>query len=181
MSDTNPYAPPNAIVADPLSLAGDEPELAGRWARLGAAFIDGLVAMAIACAVLIPLYGADGLMMLGRTPFSFIGGLAVNYAIIGLVQGWFLYQRSQTIGKMALGLRIVRPDNSHADLPRLLLRLAIMTLNGIVPYIGKIFGIVDILFIFGASRRCLHDLIADTIVVTAATSEHATLAGARAA
>ena len=29
------------------------------------------------------------------------------------------------------------------------------------------FGIIDVLFIFGESRQCLHDRIADTIVIKA--------------
>ena len=32
--------------------------------------------------------------------------------------------------------------------------------------VGTIYGLVDVLMIFRASRRCLHDHIADTIVVT---------------
>jgi hypothetical protein len=36
-----------------------------------------------------------------------------------------------------------------------------------IPVIGTIYGLLDVLLIFRASRRCLHDNIADTIVVTA--------------
>ena len=36
-----------------------------------------------------------------------------------------------------------------------------------IPVIGTVYGLLDVLLIFRASRRCLHDNIADTIVVTA--------------
>jgi uncharacterized RDD family membrane protein YckC len=177
MSDINHYAPPKAQINEPLPLDGDEPQLASRWQRFCAAFVDGIIAGALAVAMLIPLYGREAVAQLGRSPSSLIGGLLLYYVVYIALQGWFLYSSSQTIGKKAVGLRIVRPDNSHADFPRLLLRLAIMTFNGLIPYIGKIFGLVDVLFIFGAKRRCLHDMIVDTIVVTAASSPNATRAG----
>lgn len=177
MSEINRFAPPNANVAEPSPMDG-APVLASRWARLGAAFIDGIIAMLIAVAILIPMYGTNSLVTLSRTPWHLAGGLAIDYLIYMGLQSWFLYNSSQTLGKIVLGLRIVRPDNSHAEFGRLLARLAIMTLNGIIPYIGKLFGFVDVLFIFGGQRRCLHDLIVDTIVVTAASSPAATRAGA---
>ena len=34
-----------------------------------------------------------------------------------------------------------------------------------LPFIGGIYGLVDALLIFRASRKCLHDNMADTIVV----------------
>jgi uncharacterized RDD family membrane protein YckC len=176
MSESNRFAPPNTPVTEPLPL-DEAAQLASRWQRFCAAFVDGLIAGAIALVVLIPMYGAGSLMTLGRTPMHFIGGLAIDYLIYCCIQGWFLYDTSQTLGKKAVGLRIVRPDNSHADFGRLILRLAIMTFNGIVPYIGKVFGLIDVLFIFGSSRRCLHDMMVDTIVVTAASSPHATRLG----
>ncbi len=46
-------------------------------------------------------------------------------------------------------------------------------------FAGNIVTLVDYLMIFGASSRCLHDLIADTRVVTAASSPHATLEGSQ--
>ena len=36
---------------------------------------------------------------------------------------------------------------------------------GGIPFVGFIFTIVDPLFIFQESRRCVHDLIADTLVI----------------
>ena len=177
MSEINRFAPPNAQVTEPLP-QDDTPVLASRWARLGAALIDGLIAGAIAVAVLLPMYGTGAFMQMGRSPLSFVAGLAVDYAIYLALQGWFLYNSGQTLGKKALGLRIVRPDNSYADFPRVIARQAIMTFAGLVPFVGRIFSLVDILFIFGGPRRCLHDLIVDTIVVSAASSTHATRLGA---
>jgi uncharacterized RDD family membrane protein YckC len=83
-----------------------------------------------------------------------------------LVQSWPLATRGQTVGKMALGLRIVRPDGTPASAGR------VIGLRYVLPYVltpftmlAAVYGIVDALMIFRANRRCLHDLIADTIVV----------------
>jgi uncharacterized RDD family membrane protein YckC len=40
-----------------------------------------------------------------------------------------------------------------------------VSLLGAIPYVGWLVSLVDPLLIFGKDRRCLHDLIADTIVV----------------
>jgi uncharacterized RDD family membrane protein YckC len=177
-SATNRFAPPVADVAD-LPNPDGTAVLAGRGARLGAAIIDALVAGAICCAVMIPMYGASMFFNL-RMGFirPYLPGLTLYYIVFLALQGWFLYQTSQTVGKKLVGLRIVRPDGSHASLGRLLgLRTVLVFALTQLPYIGKLFGLVDTLFIFGAPRRCLHDLIADTIVVTAESSKSATLAG----
>jgi hypothetical protein len=36
-----------------------------------------------------------------------------------------------------------------------------------IPFVGKAVNLIDPLLIFGKEKRCLHDLIADTIVVDA--------------
>lgn len=38
---------------------------------------------------------------------------------------------------------------------------------GQIPYLGPAFGLANVLWIFGGERRCLHDYIADTLVVNA--------------
>jgi len=62
----------------------------------------------------------------------------------------------------------VRTDGSQASWQRLLgLRYGVQAALQALPAAGMIFGLVDSLWIFGKERRCLHDLIADTIVIKA--------------
>jgi uncharacterized RDD family membrane protein YckC len=63
----------------------------------------------------------------------------------------------------------VRSDGSAAGIGRIvLLRLAPIWLMTLIPVVGVIMaGLVDPLLIFRQSRKCLHDTIADTIVVKA--------------
>jgi len=166
------FAPPRAHVQD--IEAGDGPQLATRGRRLGAALIDGLFALALSLAVMLPLYGTAYVRMMAQSKWSVLSGLLVYLGLFYLVQGWFLYQRSQSLGKMALGLRIVRADGSAASFGRSFgLRLVLFGLAGFLPFVGPFLGLVDSLFIFAPARRCLHDYVADTRVVTAASAPHA--------
>ena len=93
-------------------------------------------------------------------------GLAwIGFAIYQLVM---LYRHGQTLGKKILGIKIVRSDGSRAGLRRIvLLRYLVPGIIGAIPYVGFIFSLIDPLFIFGDEKRCVHDLMADTIVVDA--------------
>lgn len=172
MDDTaqnNRFAPPGTFVDDVV--AADDVQLATRGRRFVAAFIDGMVALAISVVVMLPLYGSSYFRLMGASKLSVLPGLLAYLAVFYVIQGWFLYKRSQSVGKIAMGLRIVRQDGSAASLGRTLgLRMAVFGAFGLLPVVGPFIGIVDVLFIFSASRRCLHDLLADTIVVTAASS-----------
>jgi uncharacterized RDD family membrane protein YckC len=67
---------------------------------------------------------------------------------------------------MVLGIRIVQIDGERATWGRIVgLRIMPMQLLSWIPYIGGIISLVDVLFIFRANRRCLHDEIARTKVV----------------
>jgi uncharacterized RDD family membrane protein YckC len=142
--------------------------LGGRGERLVAAFVDGL------------LYGIGFVPMLvvaiaygerAEPPPAFYIAALVGGAIwLGLfVYNLLLLQREgQTIAKRWLKLRIVRADGSRADLGRIFaLRMLVPGLIGAVPCLGSLFAIADALTIFGEQRRCIHDIIADTIVVVA--------------
>jgi len=73
-------------------------------------------------------------------------------------------RNGQTIAKKIVGIKVVRSDGSPASLGRIFwLRNVVNGLLGIIP----LYGLIDILFIFGEQRQCLHDKIADTIVVKA--------------
>jgi len=135
-----------------------------------------------------------------RLVLGLLGGMAafgVLMMVFGLFcLGWFiwtivlLYRYGQTIGKKVLGIRVVRMDGSRVSFPRFffLRWLGMAVLGAIfgaicgalhIRYVGNSIGLIDALFIFGAAHRCLHDYIADTQVVTAESSTHATLEGAR--
>jgi len=61
-------------------------------------------------------------------------------------------------------IKIVRSDGSPVSLSRVIwLRNAVNMVLGIIP----LYGFIDALFIFGNARRCVHDHLADTIVIKA--------------
>ncbi len=97
-----------------------------------------------------------------------VGGLALL-----ITQVWLLTVRGQTLGKLILGIRIVRlrdganPGFLKAVVIRWVAPGLIQMMLNILPPLGLIFFIVDSCFIFRDDRRCLHDLMADTIVVKA--------------
>ena len=106
------------------------------------------------------------------TAAGFSAGLVVfGFAMLVLfgVQLWMLVTRGQTIGKRALGVRIVRfEDEVNPGFVKVfLLRAVVPAFIGAVPYLGVLFTLTDICFIFREDRRCLHDLIAGTKVVKA--------------
>ncbi len=125
---------------------------ASRTRRALAAAID----MALLLVPVGVLLVDDGLIMIAA-----LGWLAVTVANLR-----WLHMDGQTIGKRMLGIAIRRRLGQRATLGWILVkRHAIAGLISSVPYVGVLFAVANHLFIFGADRRCLHDHIADTIVV----------------
>jgi uncharacterized RDD family membrane protein YckC len=175
----NPYAPPTATVADVSDHAGTEPRLAERGTRLGAYMIDALVMLLLFAPAIL---AGIGLGDLGGTadatpPAILVWGEThpvvsqIVWGIAGLlvffaVNGYWLHTRGQSIGKRLLKIRIVRSNGERATLSRIIFARYLPTeAVGMVPVIGMLYALIDILFIFRDSRQCLHDTIADTIVV----------------
>lgn len=164
MAENDPYQPPATELRAPVDLGPEGEILASRESRLGAAIIDGLIVMAI----LLPLQWAMGMFedaesnTMVTTMASAGGGLALTV----LIQGYFLATRAQSLGKMALKIKIVTLDGKNADLVRIVtLRLLPITLVSMIPVVGGFVSLVDSLFIFRADQRCIHDHIAGTRVV----------------
>lgn len=157
--EANPYAAPEAAVEDVGSFEpGDlESQKAGRGKRLGASLIDTfLMCLWIVPAVMTVRYGTQGWLVLA-------GGVALLQVVINCL---LLHHNGQTIGKLALKIKVVRTDGSRIGLGRIiLLRFLPIGLLGAIPVVGRFVGLVDSLMIFGTERRCLHDQIADTIVI----------------
>ena len=169
---TNPYAPPRAVVED-IALATGQFEPAERVTRLGASMLDALIFVTMVylpfvfAAVAVPL-AINPVEADGTTIDSVMGGAAVVGLVGFAVWCWFtityMNRNGQSIAKKLLGIKVVRTDGSRASLGRLIwLRNVLNWFISIVP----LYGLLDSLFIFGETRQCLHDKIADTIVVKA--------------
>jgi len=173
----NPYAPPTATVADTFDDRG-EAEVAGRGARLGAYLLDIVVSIVFSLPAL--LFGGFGALtalftsqfsveaiaafLTGTVAFLFLAGW-LAWAVITII---LVHRYGQTIGKKLVGIRVVRKDGSRASLGRIFwLRNVVNALPSMIPVVGGFYFFIDSLFIFTESNQCLHDKIADTIVIKA--------------
>jgi uncharacterized RDD family membrane protein YckC len=160
------YAPPRAAVND-VPEATDGLVLGSRGQRLLAAVIDVMVSLAaffLARAVTPWDPFAET-----RDYFSLsLRDPAMGFVLFLLLNGYLLATQGRTIGKRLIGLRIVRSDGSPVSFGRMIgLRYGVFSLLNVLPALGQLVGIVDSLCIFRASRRCLHDELADTVVIKA--------------
>jgi len=156
-STPNPYAAPQGDLSE--QRAPDEAELAGRGRRLASAIIDAI----------IMFFGGWTDYQAAATTGSYmltLGSTAFGFVVYLLVNGYFLAKDGQSIGKKLLGTKIVRTDGSKADFVRIVTRrlLPVQALN-LIPMVGPLLSVVDALFIFRASKKCIHDDIADTVVI----------------
>jgi uncharacterized RDD family membrane protein YckC len=176
MEASNPYSPPAAPVRD--MPAEGASELAGRGTRLGAVLLDGVIAglliympfgIAVGISGMRGIVGTDG-------QFNFQAFLSSG-ALLALLPGaliytaitiWLVARNGQTMGKKLLSIKVVRTNGAKAGLGRIFwLRNVVITVVSAIPIIGGIVALVDSLLIFRESRKCLHDQIADTIVIKA--------------
>lgn len=163
------YAPPQSHVEDVLQPGQTQPgELATRGTRFLAAMLDAGISIAVIWLLAkftpINLWEDDGLGLWEPRISSAASGI-VLYLVL---HGYLLATRGQTIGKALFKIRIARPDGSRAQIGRILaLCDGPAFFTTIWPLLGPIYVLIDSLFIFRASRRCLHDQIADTVVLQA--------------
>jgi uncharacterized RDD family membrane protein YckC len=177
VNDYQDFRPPSAPVAD---APGRTLELADRSARLGAKVLDLLalfgvvLVVGIVAAITIPAlatvrghgaYLRGGSALMGLAP-----GLVVGLGPLVLII-WnclWLHRYGQTVGKRAARIRIVRSSGERASLGRIFaLRYLPVTVLTMIPALGLLIALVDCLLIFRDSRKCLHDQLADTMVVKA--------------
>jgi uncharacterized RDD family membrane protein YckC len=173
----NPYQAPEAAVE--YALPPGEFELAERGTRLLAIIVEFLIlaGLIVVCFFIIVILGGLGLSLFrglnSSSDYVYLVILGIilliacpiGYAILNI---YLLYKNGQTVGKYFFGIKIVRTDGSRAGVWRiLLLRWFVMWLIKSIPVIGFIITWLDPLLIFRESHKCLHDDIADTIVIKA--------------
>ena len=151
-----------------------EIEAATRLSRLGAALVDLVAGFAPlgAIALLVP-----GALLGGRVgALLAVVVLAVGVSLAVLVtQIVLLVKHGQTIGKKVLGIRMITSDGDIPSIWRVffLRWLPFAVAASVVQVVAKVQGgggvihLLDVLLIFQPTRRCLHDLLADTHVVKA--------------
>ncbi len=150
--------------------------LAGRFTRLAAALVDGILILVI----IIPVMLATGYYARAQTQqIGFLEQLAMSlfsmFVMLAL-NGYLLATQGQTIGKMLTKIQIVDVE-SGALLPflrvyvyRYLWMLPLVFVVAFIPGTAddqfvNLAALINVLFIFGAARRCLHDYIAGSKVV----------------
>jgi len=142
----------------------------GFWIRFVAYMIDGLV-MLVPAAILVGIFAAfviltNESMDHEGLPAQLVIALVLLVAAM-IVVNW-LYEalmtsspRSATLGKMALGLRIVRFDGTRLSFGRATARhFAKYMVTPMVPL-----AIGYIMAAFTNRKRALHDILADTLVI----------------
>jgi uncharacterized RDD family membrane protein YckC len=142
---------------------------AGFWIRFIAYIIDAIILGIAMGAVQFAFLGSFLAMphidnsrpelMLGPL-LGMIGVLSLVSIGIGCIyESLFVTKYGATPGKMALGLKVVRPNGGPIDLGRAVGRYFGKMLSGIILYIGFIMAGFD------AQKRALHDMICDTRVI----------------
>jgi len=149
-------------------------QFGGFWVRFVAYFLDGLI-VGIPMWILIAVFAGGTVASLGGTSTeqeqvvaaAAVGGIIFLIFIVAFVGVW-LYEalmtsseRGATLGKRALGLRVVKSDGTRLSFGRATGRFfAKAFITGLIP-----FGIGYIMAGFTDRKRALHDMIADTVVV----------------
>jgi uncharacterized RDD family membrane protein YckC len=158
--------------------AGGPWRLASWWSRVGAALIDGIVISVIAVVMLLIVGAiAGGGFLLGDT--AGVVGLIVGIGLWGLfvTVAALLYAplmmaktNGQTLGRMAVGIRVVRANGKPMDVGWAMLREVVVKwlLFGTVlnSFTFGIAWLLDVLWpLWDEENRALHDMIVDTRVI----------------
>ena len=187
----NPYSTPTAELRTGDS-SSDEIQLASRGSRLGAWLLDMIIFFIIfyfvAIAIFLFVLGTQGSGIdissselnefLNPSDYSFTSinlldgflylQILVSIGMYTLINGYLLYKRGQSVGKMMLNISIRDKDSMEVPpLPRILLKryLIIDAVQLINFVLYLIVALLDILSIFRQDKRMIHDLIANTVVV----------------
>lgn len=136
--------------------------------------LDRLWASLIDRGILLPLVFGAAIFMpaMKDSPGMAFGLIAISVLVILAYAGYQIYLLTtlgQTIGKRIMGIRIVlvADESNGGFVINVLLRGVLTGALSVIPFVGVLFALTNICFIFRDDRRCIHDLIAGTRVVKA--------------
>ncbi len=156
--NSGPAAPPPPPVWDAQPAGAAQVAYGGFWIRLVAYIIDAIL-ISLVLGVVTSIFGVRYMDMDDMSqidPTVNLLSLAVAWLYFALMES---SERGATVGKMAMGLRVVTNDGK---------RLSFMNATG--RYFAKIlsaiiFCIGFIMIAFTDRKRGLHDMIANTLVI----------------
>lgn len=133
---------------------------AGFWIRFAAAFIDGIILMipaGIIQAVIGMAIAISGMPDFMGSTMSWIIGMAITWAYAIFM----IHNYQATLGKMALGIKVISGEGGNLPLGKIVLR---ETLGKIVSsYLTLMIGYI--IAGFTERKRALHDMIAGSVVI----------------
>lgn len=158
--------------------AGDFP-LAKLWQRFAGGLIDLVLVLPLAMALFVLLALGYVRYVEGMSVGLFLRSMDyTNYLVRGtllfismpasflILNSYLILKRGQTFGKFFLKTRMVGNDGQLMPLPRIVLfRYLLFWFLWFLPLIQYII-FIDALCIFGEERKCLHDDVAGTKVVS---------------
>jgi uncharacterized RDD family membrane protein YckC len=168
--------PPGAFAPPAAAGARDPWVLAEWWRRAAAAIIDGVIVTVVALILLVP-FALVGLSIdTDGGAVAFVAGLLVF--VLLLVIASFLYApvlmartNGQTIGKMAVDIRVVRANGRTMEFGWAFLREVVVKTLVFGALSSFTFGLASLLDwlwpLWDSENRALHDLMVDTRVIRA--------------
>lgn len=180
--ENNPYAAPKSEGASSQPTKMKRRHLASRGQRFAGQVIDSLVHG----VVLVPAFFVVGILVeliypqyfsSVETATTYSIELAVTLLIISVVflalNGYLLATRGQTIGKVVMKTQIVSVKDELLPLPSVFLkRYFLMWLLATIPVFGRFITLANALAILREGKKCLHDDLAGTKVVTLGPVHH---------
>ncbi len=136
----------------------------GFWVRFAARMLDGILLGILQAFVALAIFGTLGAQFMPnlirsepqslRVSFQFL-----SYSIGFLYEVMFLHYQGATLGKMALGLKVVRSNGEPLGWGVSIARYFMNIVSALILLIGYIMAGFD------SEKRALHDRVCDTRVV----------------
>jgi len=165
------------VMASPA--AGISARYGGFWIRFGARMIDGLV-FAVPFFIIFAFFFMPNFARVASHPgkpptppdpafaiFGFLGFFLLTFVLGGCYEVLMLKYRSGTVGKIACGLKVVRPDGRGLSWGVCFGRFFMWNIvTSGIPYLNFVLMLISSIMLgVDVEKRALHDRVCDTRVI----------------
>lgn len=154
--------PPSASSYAPGYPAQVATELAGFWRRFGAYIIDAVI-LAVIAGILQAIVNAIARVSTSDTTSISISGGIIALVLYLVYFGYLWSRYGQTVGYLALNMRLVRVDGAPIGLGTSVARAFLVWLSFAICLIPAI--ISAFMIGLGRQKQAIHDVMVGTIVV----------------